>query len=103
MCGLELPDLETAIHQVYDPADVRVIGLHSGEDPLMLDLFVAQTGVTFDIVRDEGTLGQLNYPPGVGFPYPRDVVVGPDLTLRAIKNSVDVDEMTALIDELLEP
>ena len=66
-----------------------------------LDDFITQTGVSFPIVRDEGSLSQIAFPPGVGYPYPRDVVVGPDLTIHSIRNSFDVAEMEALIQRLL--
>ena len=78
-----------------------VIGLHQDEDAAQLAAFIEQTGVTFPIVSDQGSLAQLDFPIGVGYPYPRDVVVGKDLTIHAIKNSFDVEEMDALISQLL--
>lgn len=100
---MELPDLEQSVHQTYSPDQVRVVGLHRASDPteLVLD-FQVQTGVTFSLLPDErNTLGQFAFPPGVDFPYPKDVVVDQNLTIRSIKNSFDADEMQALIDELL--
>lgn len=78
-----------------------VIGLHQDESAEQLAAFIEQTGVTFPIVSDQGSLYQLDFPIGVGYPYPRDVVVGKDLTIHAIKNSFDVEEMDALIGQLL--
>ena len=57
--------------------------------------------MTFPLLPHQGTLGQFAFPPGVGYPYPRDIVVGKDGTVHSIRNSFDVDEMTALIDALL--
>jgi len=80
---------------------VLVYGLYSGESPDLLQDFREQTGVTFPLLPHQGSLSQFSFPPGVGYPYPRDIVVGKDGTIRSIRNSFDVDEMTALINELL--
>lgn len=101
MCSLELPDIEASLWQVYRDRGVIVVGIHSGENAAQLAAFVEQTGVTFPIVQDEGTRAQLAFPPGVGFPYPRDVVIGPDMTIRSIRNSYNVAEMDALIAGLI--
>jgi len=100
---VEFPDLEHAIHQAYPTDQVSVVGIHPPSDPSpLVDDFRQQTGVTFPLVPDEKlTLNQFRFPPGVDFPYPRDVVVGKDLTIRSIKNSFDADETRALIDQLL--
>ncbi len=80
-----------------------VFGLHQDEPAGLLDDFREQTGVTFPLVSDEGyTLGKIEYPSGVGYPYPRDVVIGKDGVIRSIKNSFDIDEMDALIQQLLQ-
>lgn len=78
-----------------------VFGLYSGESQSSLDDFAEQTGVTFPLVKDKGTLYAFAFPEGVGYPYPRDVVIGKDLTVRSIKNSFDSNEMEALIQQLL--
>ena len=79
-----------------------VYGLHSNDPADLIADFIEQTGVTFPIVVDEAsTLGEFAYPQGVGYPYPRDVVVGKDLTVRSIRNSFDVHEMDTLIQQLL--
>ena len=78
-----------------------VYGIHQGESADLLLDFAVQTGVTFPLIRDEGTVGRFAYPQGVGYPYPRDVVVGKDGTVRSIRNSFDAGEMQALVEELL--
>lgn len=80
---------------------VRVIGIHGGESAQQLANFSEQTGVSFPLLRDEGTRSQFAYPAGVNFPYPRDVVVDKNLVVRSIRNSFDVDEMDALVQRLL--
>lgn len=78
-----------------------VIGIHRGEDPVQLNNFIAQTGITFPVVRDNNTLFLWAFPDGVGYPYPKDIVIGKDLTVRSIKASFNVDEMDSLIQTLL--
>ncbi len=80
-----------------------VYGIYrSHESPALLDDFREQTGVTFPFAADvNSTLGQLSFPPGVGYPYPRDVVIGKDLTVHSIKNSFDLGEMDELVQQLL--
>ncbi|MBX2797629.1 MAG: hypothetical protein KTR31_08175 [Myxococcales bacterium] len=82
---------------------MRVIGLYPANEPVDgLDAFVTQTGVTFRLVPDvDRSFLKFEFPEGVNFPYPRDVVIDSDLTVRSIKNSFDADEMQQLIDELL--
>ncbi len=75
--------------------------LHRGESVDLPTDFLEQTGLAFPVVRDEATLGLFAFPRGVGFPYPRDVVIGKDLTVRSIKNSFNPEEMEALAQELL--
>jgi hypothetical protein len=80
---------------------VIVFGLHPGEDPSILADFVAQTGITFPVVDSHDTLSRFAYPPGVGYPYPRDVVIGKDMTIRSIKNSFNIEELDGLVQTLL--
>ena len=80
---------------------MRVIGLHSDEAPGPIADFIEQTGLTIPVVESNGTVSQFAFPPGVGYPYPRDVVIGPDLTIHLIRNSFNVEEMQALVERLL--
>nr|WP_269744741.1 redoxin domain-containing protein [Plesiocystis pacifica] len=97
-----MPELEQSVWQPYQDQGVKVWGLHQGENPPEIEDFIEQTGVTFPIITDDGyTLDKVAYPAGVGYPYPRDVIVGKDLTIRAIRNSFNPSEIEALIEELL--
>jgi hypothetical protein len=96
-----LPDLDANIAQKYADDDVLVIALHPGDDPALLAAFVEQTGITMPVVNANGTLSKFAFPPGVNYPYPRDVVIGKDLRVRSIKNAFSVDEMDALVQQLL--
>ncbi len=82
---------------------VDVVGVYRpSEAGDLVDDFREQTGITFPLVADgDDTLSLLAFPPGVGSPYPRDVVVGKDLRIRSIRNSFELDELTFLIEELL--
>ncbi len=95
-----MPDIDQNIWVPYQDEDVLVFGLHTDEPDLLLD-FVEQTGITFPLARDIGTRQLLSFPPGVGYPYPRDVIIDKDGVVRSIKNSFDVNEATALVQELL--
>jgi hypothetical protein len=97
-----LPDLNESIHEEYADQGVRVIGLHPGENQAALNDFVAQTGVEFELIRDEGTRNAFNWADGTGYPYPRDVVVGKDLTILSVRNSFNAEEVEALVREQLE-
>ncbi len=76
-------------------------GLYSNEPfDLILD-FQEQTQITFPLVDGRSSLRAFDFPAGVGYPYPRDVVVDKELRVRAIRNSFDIDEMQVLIEQLL--
>jgi hypothetical protein len=74
---------------------------YDGESPQQVAAFIEQTGVTFPIIEGRGTLGLFEFPVGVGYPYPRDVIVGKDLVVRSIRNSFSVEETDTLIQQLL--
>ena len=78
-----------------------VYGLYEGESADLLLNFRAETGVTFPFIEGQYTLNRFAFPAGVGYPYPRDIVVGRDLTIHSIRNSFNVVEMEALVEQLL--
>lgn len=78
-----------------------VYGLYEGESADLLLNFREQTGVTFPFIEGQYTLNRFAFPAGVGYPYPRDIVVGRDLTIHSIRNSFNVVEMEALVEQLL--
>jgi len=96
-----LPDVE-ALAREFSGQPLLVFAIHSGEPAEQLEDFLEQTGLTLPLVRDEGTLYQFDYPDGTNYPYPRDVIVGKDGTIRSIKNSFNPDEARALVEALLE-
>lgn len=96
-----MPDLEANIWRPYEDQGVLVYALHPGDDAAQLGDFIAQTGITLPVVNGQGTLSKFAFPPGVGYPYPRDVVVGKDLRVRSIKNSFNVDDTRQLVEQLL--
>ena len=96
-----MPDIDSNIFSHYSPDDVMVVALHPGDPPNLVADFLEQTGIGFPVVQDQGTRSLFNYPQGVGYPYPRDVIIDQNGIVRSIKNSFDVIEAQALIDELL--
>lgn len=79
-----------------------MIGIHPGDPPGKVAAFVEQTGVSFPIVADQGTLSELAFPAGVGYPYPRDVVIDKGLRIRSIRNSFNAVETRELVEQLLK-
>lgn len=97
-----MPELEHSVWRPHEGQGVAVYGLHQNEPAQALQDFIEQTGVTFPVLSDQGTLGQLSFPAGTGYPYPRDVIIGKDLTIHSIRNSFNVEEVNALIEQLLD-
>lgn len=89
------------MYEQYADQDVLVFALHPGDPPDQIADFIEQTGITFPVLADQSTLFEFSYPNGVGYPYPRDIVIGKDLKVRSIKNSFNGQEMDALITQLL--
>ncbi len=96
-----MPDIDASIYGKLKDQGVLVIGVHPGDPPSQVAAFVEQTGVSFPIVADQGTLSEFAFPEGVGYPYPRDAVIGKDLRVRSIRNSFNAQETRELIEKLL--
>jgi peroxiredoxin len=97
-----LSDIETTIWAPNQNEDLLVYGIHGGEPAGLLANFVQQTGVTYPIIADSsGTLWDFDFPPGTGYPYPRDIVIDKNGVVRSIKNSFSVLEMQQLVESLL--
>ncbi len=72
------------------------------ETPEALDDFRAQTGVTFPFAFDENwTLYSIGFDDAGYSPYPRDVLIGKDLTILAIRSEFEPDEWVRLVEEAL--
>lgn len=96
-----MPDIEASIWQTFKDQDVLVYAIHPGDDPAQVADFITQTGITYPVMADQMTRGLFSFPQGVGYPYPRDVVIGKDRRIRSIKNSFNPTEMSALVQQLL--
>ncbi len=96
-----MPDLDATIHQQYPADQVLVYGVYHSEPASAIADFQQQTGVGFDLVQDQGTFFTLNFPAGTGYPYPRDVIIGKDLRIRAIRNAFNATHVQELVDTLL--
>ncbi len=95
-----MSDLEN-LWREHGDAGLLVFGLNGGDPADQLAAFLEQTGITFPVIDARGTAGLFNYPPGVGYPYPRDIVIGKDGTVRSIRTSFNAAEMTELVEDLL--
>jgi len=84
----------------FKSKDVMVLGVHSGESKKLLNDFVKQTGVTYPIVGQSGWVS-FNFPPGTGYPYPKDVVFDKKGVVRSIKSSFSTEEIKALVQKLM--
>jgi peroxiredoxin len=51
-CRVEMPDLE-AIHQKYRERGLRVLAVNLGEPPELIQQWIDEFGLTFDILLDE--------------------------------------------------
>lgn len=108
MCSLEFPDLETSFWQRYRDRGLQVFGVArilgvGGDTDAVVRQFVAQTGVTFPILRDP-----VGYPlffdAAVGpalSPYPLDVVIDAEGRLVAVYNEYRPDALAADIEPLV--
>jgi len=81
---------------------VLVYGLHGGEPPKLLNDFKQQTGVTYPILGDGGTTWKFAWPPGTGYPYPRDVVIDKKGVVRSIKTSFSTEQILQEVQALLK-
>lgn len=95
-----MPAIDESIYRTYSRDQVLVYELHGGQEPGALANFVEQTWVSFPIRFDFETLHHLSLPEGVRYLHPRDVVIGSDLGIRAIRDSFKGPQ--PLIDDLLE-
>jgi hypothetical protein len=87
--------------------DVIVIGIDpgglTGDDTVLIQQFIDQTGVTFPIGIDvENSYDLVRVGDGIS-PYPLDVIIAPDGTIAYVAREYDVDAMRATIDALLAP
>ena len=96
-----MSDIESTIWQKYKDKGVLVYGIYQSEPGNLIADFIEQTGISYPVIKDNGTLGQFKFAPGVGYPFPRDVVIGKDGIVHSIKSSFNVQEMDTLIQQLL--
>lgn len=108
MCGLEFPDLETAIWQRFRGRGLRVFGANvndgrAGDTDEVVRRFVEQTGVTFPIVRD--TVGHQLFLPvaeGVGAaPFPVHVLIDANGRLVSVRGYHDPQRLASEIESLV--
>lgn len=95
-----MPDLEANIWQVFRDRGVLVYGLHGDDQPDIVADFVEQTGVTFPI-HFTTTINAFDFTT-VGYPFPRQVIIGKDRRVRELRNHLDIASLQQLLDALLD-
>ena len=106
MCSLEFPDIETEIWQEFRDEGVIVLGLSGGglfgrESAATINAFVEQTGVTFPILRGDQTYFEYDVPDGTISPFPLDVIIDRDGTIRYLRHEFDGAAMADTVQRLL--
>ena len=96
-----MPDLEEHIWQVFRERGVLVYGLHGGEPAELVADFIEQTGITFAVEFGNFTLQSFAFPID-GYPFPRQVLIGPDRVIRQLRSDLDVVDLAGAIESMLE-
>lgn len=76
-------------------------GLFGTESEATVGAFAEQTQVTFPLLLQDTTRGQLAFSDASISPYPLDVIVGRDGTIAYLRREFDADALVATIDDLL--
>ncbi len=75
--------------------------IFGADDAGAIDAFVAQTGVSFPIVRNDGSEQEIGWPPGSA-PYPRQALVDADHRLLYVASEHDETALEQAIEAALE-
>ena len=76
-------------------------GLFGNESATTVEGFRDQTNVTFPLLLGDTTVGQYANPDGAISPYPVDVIVDKQGTIRYLRHEFDAQAMRATIEQLL--
>jgi peroxiredoxin len=107
VCSLEVPDIENAVSSRYSDDDVVVWLLNTEDEPEVVRDFTADAGLTvpsllgaedlYERYKREGHAGGED----PWAPYPLQVVVDGEGTIRYVAQQYDATRVTDLIDRLL--
>ena len=92
-----------SFHQIYGPQGLGVVGVNSrqlNDSTSQIENFVELTGVTFDVVQDEGSFDEYAWEFGLA-PYPRQVLLDGDRRITYLASAHDPVALAAAIEELL--
>jgi peroxiredoxin len=104
VCSLEFPDLESSIWQPYSADGVVVLGLNvtglwaANDSAELVDLFIAQSAVTFPVAMDDGQSFQSWGPAPDTSPFPLDVVIDREGIIRYVAREYSSDDLRAAIE-----
>ena len=101
--------METTIWQEYQNENVTVLGLINTFDQSLINNFVAENSITFPILFDPGSSGNVQggdtyddyYMPNDGSPYPRDFIIDQEGILQYANNEIDTEWMMYVLNELI--
>ncbi len=79
---------------------IGVAGSFGTQDEQDINFFVEQTGVTFPIAWEAGTISQWYFPTGIA-PYPKQVLIGPDGTVAYLASEHREGDLRAAIEAVL--
>jgi peroxiredoxin len=105
VCPSEVSDIEHSIWRAYQDRGVRVWGISSSDNPTDLAAFVEELGLSYPILHDIDGSAHENWLMETAFPsaaFPQDWIVGPDGTVVYGNNAYEPDEMTHILDSLLD-
>jgi hypothetical protein len=77
-------------------------GLFGTESAQTVGAFAEQTQVSFPLLLDDTTRGQLAFSDASISPYPLDVILDRDGTIRYLRREFDIEAMEAMMEQLVE-
>jgi len=75
-------------------------GLFGSESSVTVEGFRDQTNVTFPLLLGDSTVGAYANPDGAISPYPVDVIIDKQGTIRYLRHEFDAQAMRAMIEQL---
>lgn len=91
---------------MYEREGVQVLGLSGGglfgtESAATISAFRDQTNVSFPLLLGDTTSGAYANPDGAISPYPIDVIIDKQGTIRYLRHEFDAEAMRDMIEQLL--
>ena len=99
-----MSDLQDLHDELGDKIHIFALNVPQfSEDSNTLAAMKEQAGITYPLLNHQGTSWLVNFTGTNTFPYPRDVVVGPDGVIVYTSNNYDAQGLRAIVDTLVGP